>query len=364
MKPASWLLALAALGMASAGWAQPARRAERRLAGVAEALPSTEPQRVVVSEGDGKTARFVNELEQELKASSYVVVRVAKIALEPEAMLQALREAHASRGILLSEDGKSVLVLAASAKGSRLRVYGEYSVDRENRLARRRQWISLVERLRVPTEDEDDAVAGDPLVQPATSPTPASAAVAGDASQRADDSDVLDRRASRLGVAVSLGYVTGRTGLTSHLLLVGHRRLGSWMNLIAHGLWPMVPGERVTADGVRSRVWTFSGAVGLAVDPGRPSWWVSPYFGMTLGLQFLLGYVEWPGYPITDVYRVASLSLDIHAGVRVSLGRGTWLLVQVAGGRLSSLATRRSQMTDSLAQAWVVRSAVGLLMAL
>jgi len=61
---------------------------------------------------------------------------------------------------------------------------------------------------------------------------------------------------------------------------------------------------------------------------------------------------------------VASLLVDAHAGVRLSLRRGTWLVLQASGGRVTSLATRPGVMTDSLADAWAVRSAVGLLMAL
>ena len=321
----------------------------------------TDTQRVVVSEGDAKTARLVGELEQELKASSYVVVRVPKVALEPEAMLKTLREAHAGRGILLAEDGKSVLVLAASRDGSRLRVYGEYSLDRENRLARRRQWIALVERLRVPTEDEEEEDASwDAVVAP-----PSAAATFGGSSRTAGlESELGDQRPQRLGLAVALGYVTGRTGLTSHLLLVGQQRLSPRINLTLQGLWPMVPGERVSADGVHSRVWTFAAAIGLAGDLGRPSWWAVPYLGVTVGMQFLLAYVDWSQQAATDTYRVASLTLDLQAGARFSLRRGTWLLLQASGGRVASLATRHGVLTESLAEAWAVRGALGLLMSL
>jgi hypothetical protein len=350
-----WLVALVGLGVAAEAHARPAMRAEYRLA---EGPPAvTDTQRVVVSEGDGKTARLVGELEQELKASSYVVVRVPKVALEPEAMLKTLREAHAARGILLAEDGKSVVVLAASRDGSRLRVYGEYSLDRENRLARRRQWIALVERLRVPTEDEEeDAASWDEVVAPPAATTVARAAE--------PEAELQDQRPQRLGMAVALGYVTGRTGLTSHLLIVGHQRLSARIGLTLYGLWPMVPGERATADGVRSRVWTFAGALGLVGDVGNPAWWAVPYLGMSVGMQFLLAYVDWSQQSATDTYRVASLTLDMQAGARFRLRRGTWLLVQASGARVASLATRPGMLTGSLADAWAVRGAVGLLMSL
>jgi hypothetical protein len=365
MKHASWLVSilLALLTTASDAWAKPTRIAGRKLA---EAPAPVKPQRVVVTEGDAKTARLVNELEQELKASSYVIVRVPMFALEPEAMLQTLREARATRGIVLFEDGKSVMVLAASRGGTTLRVYGEYSLNHDNRLARRRQWISLVERLRVPTDDEANAKDETPWGEetaPTESPVPATTALA-PLPAETDGAELPDRRSNRLGATMAFGYVSGRTGLVSHLMLVGNRSLAPGMNLIAYGLWPVVPGDRISDDRMHTRVWTFAGNVGLAGDLGRPSWWVNPYLGITVGVQFLLAYVDKPADAITDTYKVASLTLDLHAGVRFSLRRGTWLLVQASGGRVSSLATRPGGMTDSLADTWALRSALGLLMAL
>lgn len=366
--PRAGACALAACGLALATLTTVSARAARlegpRPRRLAQA-PATDAQRVVLSEGDGKSARLVNELEQELKASSYAVVRVGRVALEPDAMLRALRDARAARGILLAEDGKSVVLLAASPDGKRLRVYGEHSVDRDNRLARRRQWISLVERLRVPTEDEDELADGLPWDRgPGTSG--ATPAVTTDASRAGelDDAETWDREPYRLGATVALGYVTGRTGLTSHLLLMGNRRLSPRLSLVAHALWPMVPGERASADGMRSRVWTFAGNLGLLADLGRPEWWANPYLGMTVGMQFLLAYIDWNRVDASSgTYRIASLAADLHAGARFALRRSTWLVWQVSAGHLTSLASESGPMTRDLSEAWAWRSALGLLMA-
>jgi hypothetical protein len=364
MRRTVWLLLPTVLAIASPARPEPEDPSSRGLAEPSDA--PIDAKRVVVTEGDAKTTRLVNELEQELRASSYVIVRVPKVALEPEAMLRTLRDARAARGILLSNDGKSVIVLAASRGGTALRVYGEYSLDRDNRLARRRQWISLVERLRVPTDDEEEGPPEVPWNEPTDASSGQPAHAASELTKRApsDAEEPIDRRTSRLGVTVALGYITGRTGLVSHLLLVGQHRLSPRICLIAHGLWPMVPGERATADRVRSRVWTFGGNLGLSADLGRPSWRVNPYLGMTTGLQFLLAYVDRSDDAITDVYRVASMTLDLYAGVRLEIRRGTWLMLQVSGGRLTSLATRPGEMTDSLSDAWALHSAIGLMMAL
>jgi hypothetical protein len=61
---------------------------------------------------------------------------------------------------------------------------------------------------------------------------------------------------------------------------------------------------------------------------------------------------------------VASLAFDGRVGVRIFLRRETWLVLQASSGRALSLATRPGAMTDSLADTWSVRTAVGLLMAL
>jgi hypothetical protein len=354
MRHAGGLVSLLIMALASHAWAGPTKPAARKLA---EAPVPLDEHRVVVSEGDAKSARLVNELEQELKASAYVIVRVPRVALDPASMLQALRDAHAARGILLSEDGKSVIVLAASRGGTTLRVYGEYSLDRDNRLARRRQWIALVERLRVSPDDEEGSD------EPAL-PIPAATATVTPRRYVPTGGEPPDLRVYRLGVTVALGYVTERTGLVSHMQLVGNYLISPRITLIAHGLWPLVPGERTTSGEVRSRVWTFVGNVGLSGDLGRPTWWANPYLGMTVGMQFLLGYVDRPDDATTATYKIGSLALDLHAGVRLLLRSGAWLLAQVSAGRLNSLATRSEDMTDALADGWSVRSALGLIMAL
>jgi hypothetical protein len=370
MKPtvASWPMALAVLCFAGEAWSWPELQPEGGLAKSppAEVVITGDPQRVVVVEGDRKTIRFLNELEEELKASSYVVVREpAVVPFEPAAMLQTLRRARASHGIVVSQDGRSVAVLGASDGGTTLRECAKYSVDRENRLARRRQWISLVERLRVPAEDSDDT-AEETAGMPAAASAPPAVTVAEGGPSGIDVTGVetSNRRVPRLGASAALGYVTGRTGITSHLMITGHLSLSPRVSILVTALWPMVPGEKTPDNGLRSRVWTFSAAGGLVADLGQPSWLVNPFLGATIGMQFLLAYVESSKEANSDVYRVASLTTDVHVGLRVSLRPDTWLLIETIGGRLTSLATRPGEVTDSLAQAWAVRTAVGLLMAL
>jgi len=361
------LVVLLVLGLPLPANARSDHPAKRRVSQVS----SSEPKRVVVSEGEGKTARLLSELEQELKASSYVVIRVPKVAFEPEAMLKTLQEAQASRGILLSDDGKTVMVLSATPTGS-LRVYAEYSLNHENRLARRRQWIALVERMRVSMEEEQNAdrkeeQPAEPSGETSASPwrtadmgpielaeppdeTPAERRVTGAVEQASDG----------LGASVALGYITGRTGLTSHLLLTGHHHLTPRVSLVAQALWPMVQGS---LDDMHSRVWSFIGAFGLMAEPARPSARINPYLGLTVGMQFLLAYVDRSNQAITDVYRVASLTVDSQLGIRVRVHASTWLTVQASVGRAIALETESGDITQSLADTWGFRAAVGLLMA-
>ena len=360
------------LGLSLPAGARLANPVGRRLAQVS----GSEARRVVVSEGEGKTARLLSELEQELKASSYVVIRVPKVAFEPEAMLKTLQDAQASRGILLSDDGKTVMVLAATPRPGSLRVYAEYSLNHENRLARRRQWIALVERMRVSMEEEQNADRVEP--QPAE-PSPESnvsswrtadmepvdwAEPPGETPAERRSTTAVEQASDGLGASVALGYITGRTGLTSHLLLNGYHHLTPRLSVTAQVLWPMVQGDLRSFDGTHSRVWSFIGAFGLMAEPARPSARINPYLGFTVGMQYLLAYVDRPGQPITDVYRVASLTLDSQLGIRVRIHAGTWLVVQASVGRAIALSTESGDITRSLADTWGVRAAVGLLMAL
>ena len=61
---------------ASARSDNPVRRSVAQVSG-------PENRRVVVNEGEGKTARLLSELEEELKASSYVVIRM-RVSMEKE----------------------------------------------------------------------------------------------------------------------------------------------------------------------------------------------------------------------------------------------------------------------------------------
>jgi hypothetical protein len=350
---------------AGARSANPVRRSVAQVSGA-------EARRVVVSEGEGKTARLLSELEQELKASSYVVIRVPKVAFEPEAMLKTLQDAQASRGILLSDDGKTVMVLAATPTPGSLRVYAEYSLNHENRLARRRQWIALVERMRVSMEEEQNAERAEQQPDEPSSETNGSpwrtadlepidlAEPSGETPAERRSMTAVEQASDGLGASVALGYITGRTGLTSHLLLNGHHHLTPRISLAAQVLWPLVQGER-SSD---ARVWSFIAAFGLMAEPARPSARVNPYLGLTVGMQFLLAYVDRYNQAITDVYRVASLTLDSQLGIRVRIHASTWLVIQASVGRAIALSTESGEMTRSLADTWGFRTAVGLLMAL
>jgi hypothetical protein len=327
------------LGLSLPAGARSANPVGRRLAQVS----GSEARRVVVSEGEGKTARLLSELEQELKASSYVVIRVPKVAFEPEAML---------------------------------RVYAEYSLNHENRLARRRQWIALVERMRVSMEEEQNADraeqqpdehSDEPSSETNGSPWRTAdlepidlAEPSGEMPAERRSMTAVEQASDGLGASVALGYITGRTGLTSHLLLSGHHHLTPRISLAAQVLWPLVQGER-SSD---ARVWSFIAAFGLMAEPARPSARVNPYLGLTVGMQFLLAYVDRYNQAITDVYRVASLTLDSQLGIRVRIHASTWLVIQASVGRAIALSTESGEMTRSLADTWGFRTAVGLLMAL
>jgi hypothetical protein len=366
---AATVLALGASFPASARSADPVRRRVAQVTG-------PENRRIVVSEGEGKTARLLGELEQELKASSYVVIRVPKIAFEPEVMLKTLQDAQASRGILLSDDAKTVMVLAATSTPGSLRVYAEYLLNHDNRLARRRQWIALVERMRVSMEEEQNADHAEqqPSAVAPSEPKSSSwrsaetgpldlAELPAETPAERPSTTAVEQAGESLGASVALGYITGRTGLTSHLLLNGYHRLTPRLSLAAQVLWPMVQSER-SSDGEHSRVWSFIGAFGLMAEPARPSARVNPYLALTVGMQFLLAYVDRSNQAITDVYHVASLTLDSQMGIRVRIHAGTWLVVQASAGRAIALSTASGDITRSLADTWGFRAAVGLLMAL
>lgn len=321
--------------------------------GRAQAVPAqsdADSERVVVS-AVGQGARFLSELEQELRASSFTVIERTQVGLEPQAMTEALVEANAARGVRISDDGVAVFSLTGGARS--LRLYGEHLADLHDRLARRRQWISLVERLRVPPED--DAVEEEE--SPVAPPPPAPAVqrnVPVPTLPTAVEPAPLSRPAS-LGAAATLGYARGNSELLSHLLLTGQKAVSPRFSLYVAGLWPLVAGERVRDD-VRSRAWTFTVGGGALLDLGPSTWPVQPFVGLGVGLQFLVVYVDYQAGGQSDVEKTLSGVAEAQLGTRINLRPDMALLIQFSGARVMGSASS----TRTLADTWLVRSSLGV----
>ena len=326
----------------------------------AEPTPSGPgPERVVVS-ATGEATRFAAELERELRASSFTAVEVPHVAFEPQAMLAALREAQASRGVLLSDEGLSVVVFSLTRSGRSLRVYGEYALDPDDRLARRRQWISLVERLRVPPEDDAPEQESQARLRPATSPaaftaSPAAFTALAPPLTPAVDEPRTGGRPARLGASAVLGYARGNHEILSHLLLIGQKAIGARLSLFGAGLWPLA-GERVRRT-VRSRAWTFALGGGGLLDLGRPTWAVQPFVGLSVGAQVLVVYVDYQAGGQSDVEKALSALGELHLGTRIRLRSDMAFSIQFSGARTIGPASA----TRTLADTWLARTSVGLL---
>jgi hypothetical protein len=345
-------LACAVLILAISG---PARAAE-------PGSPSPDSERVVVSAA-GQAARFVAELEHELRASSFAVIEVSGVGPEPDAMMAALAEARASRGVRISDEGVAVFSLTHS--GRSLRLFGEHSVDLHDRLARRRQWISLVERLRVAPEDDvaDENVVGevdenvsDPN-RPPPPPSPSRVSQAASAaSTRTPGAELASpARPARLGAAAALGYARSNSELLSHLQLTGYKAVSPRFSLYVAGLWPLVAGERIKND-IRSRAWTFTVGGGTLLDLGPSTWLVQPFAGLGVGMQFLVVYVDYQAGGQSDVEKTLSGVVEAQLGTRINLRPDMALLIQFSGARVIGSASS----TRTLADTWLVRSSLGL----
>jgi hypothetical protein len=329
---------------------------------------SPDSERIVVSAA-GQGARFLAELEHELRASSFAVVEVAEIGSETQAMISALTAAKAARGVRISD--QEVAVFSLTNSGHSLRLFAERLADLSDRLARRRQWISLVERLRVTPEDDPngdgsgdvdtdagpDGVDADQFDRPAVHSAPRPVSQPRDkAPNRTANAELAPpERPACLGAAAALGYARGNGELLSHLQLTGQKTLSPPFSFYVAGLWPLVAGERIRND-IRSRAWTFTIGGGVVIDLGPSSWLVQPFVGMGVGMQFLVVYVDYQAGGQSDVEKTLSGVLEAQVGTRIKLRPDIAMLFQLSGAR----AIGSASPTSTLADTWLVRSSLGL----
>jgi hypothetical protein len=297
--------------------------------------------------------QFTGELERELQASSFEVVRLEGInapLTNIEDLFTSLTVHQVTQGILLGEGGTQA-VLVFIEKGE-LRVKGHYPVNQKDRLARRRLWIWIGEILRATHKEKNQAAA----VEKAPIPTPELMPVPSIAPK--SDASSPSFRPFSLGAASVLGYGSGSSFLGSHILLMAATPIRPRAMLFAHLLWPILSvGEKSSPI---ARSWAFQMQFGLSVYLGPLHSTLRPYAGIGLGVQVL--FVELDSMTSTGgtTSSTGSNLFVGHLGTRMYISPRFALFVQAETGVTQSFTRGFDSQIASPANAWFRRVGLGI----
>lgn len=304
----------------------------------------------LVQDGD---FQFIGELERELQASSFEVIRLEGIRhplSHIEDIFRSFSEHQVSQGILIEEGGnKAVLVLIEKGE---LRVQGQYSIHPKDRLARRRLWIWIGEILRTTHKESTAAIVIDePLSLPRLLPVPSLAP------QIVPKASTF--RPFSLGAASVLGYGSGSSFLGSHILLIAATPVSPRAMLFAQLLWPILSAGEKSSTIARS--WAFQLQSGLSAFWGPLDWAFRPYIGFGFGLQIL--FVELESMKSTGgaTSSTGSGFFAGQLGTRIYISPRFAIFVQAETGRTSSFTRGLDSQIASPANAWFGRVGLGII---
>jgi hypothetical protein len=294
--------------------------------------------------------QFTGELERELQASSFEVVRLEGIRApltNIEDLFTSFTVHQVTQGILLVEEGTQA-VLIFIEKGE-LRVKGQYPVNQKDRLARRRLWIWIGEILRATHKEKNQAAA----VEQAPIPTPELLPVPSLAPKTIASSPSF--RPFSLGAASVLGYGSGSSFLGSHILLTASTPILPRTMLFAHLLWPILSvGEKSSPI---ARSWAFQTQFGLSAYIGPLHWTLRPYAGIGLGVQVLLVELTSTGGTTSS----AGSSLFVaHLGTRIYISPRFALVIHTETGATQSFTRGFDSQIAIPANAWFLRVGLGI----
>ena len=291
------------------------------LAEAAGAAPP--PTAVTLTVAAGSHGRLAEELRQELDASGFAVRTIPGAAgADPDSSL-------AGEGVVVAVHDQSVTIFAPGASFSGAAPPTELRAEADDRPARRRLCLAVVERLRrwqaerpppPTTPPASDAPAPATLLPV---PTPTAAAIA----PPVDRQPAPLRRPWALGAASALNILSVRGTPTGHVVLSAEKGLTDRLALVLRAAWPIL-GAQFTDQGRFVRTWTFGTDVGVNLRLVDSAARLRPVIGAAVGAGVAL--VD------TDEFELRSSAIDflpaltgaLNAGLRLRLRPLVDLFVQ------------------------------------
>jgi hypothetical protein len=317
-------------------------------------------------------SRLAGELKRELAGASLASVSMVTSDRDwPVEMIDLVSIPYLQGVVVGSNEGR-MIVFSRAATSGRVEVRFELRFDPNDRPARRRACLAVVEGLRAlsdmppssvgPANDNASSavvVRGGPATlvdRAAISPAPPQEVVAG-----APVVFIAPREPWVMGVATMLDVDRGLGTPTGHLEFMWFIPVGARFAFRLQTLWPLV-GSALRAGAGDVRIWTFGAAVGMdyVFAPAQARW--RPFAGLAIGSQLLL--TDTAGAAEVDKSRalfVPSANLRLQTGVRFAIATRLQLLGELEATRDWLLQSRLSDYRDSAANALAFHMSLGVL---
>jgi len=340
----------------------------------------TPPVGVVAPAG----SRLAGELKRELAAANLASVSMVASDRDWPSEMTDLVALPYLQGVLVGSDDGRMIVFSRAAVSGRVEVRFELHFDPNDRPARRRACLAVVESLRVLGETTPAprdlagiaVIGGPPVAVPAAEPTRVVASTAGDvagpvaAPARAPEVSTsapmnLSAPAPRepwvMGVATMLDVDRTLGAPMGHLQFMWFIPVRGRFAFRAQAMWPLM-GTALRGGSSDVRIWTFGAAVGgqYAFAPAQARW--RPYAGVAAGSQLLLTDTASAAAEKPRALFVPSANARLQAGVRVVLAPRLHLLTELEATRDWLLqSSHRADYRDSAANTVTFHALLGVL---
>jgi hypothetical protein len=354
----------------------------------AERVARGAPQPVGVVAPAG--SRLAGELKRELSAANLSSVSMVASDRDWPAEMTDLVALPYLQGVVVGSDEGRMIVFSRTAVSGRVEVRFELRFDPNDRPARRRACLAVVESLRVlgegalPEREEPAselpavAVTGGPpvgvperarVVAVATPvAAPATAAPVTRPPEVTTSAPALPaalppREPGVLGVATMLDVDRTLGAPMGHLQFMWFIPVRGRFAFRAQAMWPLM-GTALRAGSTDVRVWTFGAAVGgqYSFTPAQARW--RPYAGIATGTQVLLTDTAGNGAEVDKprAVFVPSANVRLQTGVRVVVASRLHVLGEIEATRDWILqSSNRADYRDSAANGVAFHALLGVL---
>lgn len=283
-------------------------------------------------------SRLADDLKREIEASRFVVVSIDARARDWRDDVAARLPAGILHGVVVSADEQGMTVFSRPTTAGAVEAPFQQKVEADDRLARRRACLSVVEYLRVLAETDLPApIDPGPLpptarAPPASMPRALAQTAAEEAPGPAGEPPYARPSAWEIGAGTSLELESAPGGPMGHLQFLWFVPLEPPFAICIRTLWPLL-GARFRTDGNDVRTWALGASASIQYLLGAPRARLQPFAGVELGARLALTETTSMDALQSEETVTPSLELGVEAGLRYLLGPGLRIFVALEGVR-------------------------------